>query len=269
MKLTEAISILTEAKIENPRHDARVIFKKLGGLRDYELLSTEASSDSPEVAGAVERRAKREPLQYIIGEVDFYRESYKVTPDCLIPRQETELLVDYAVKNIPTGKKFIDICTGSGCIAISTLSNTADTTAIALDLSEGTLRVASENAKQNGVFDRIEFVCRDALGEPVGESCLAVLSKPPYVTEEAYAALEPEIYAEPEMAFLAGEDGLIFYRAIVNLYKDKIEKDGFFAFEIGYDQGEALRKIASEHGMSAEIIKDYSGLDRLAILKHK
>lgn len=269
MKLTEAISILTEAKIENPKHDARVIFKKLGGLRDYELLSPAACSDTPAIIRAIERRAKKEPLQYIIGEVDFYRESYKVTPDCLIPRQETELLVDYAVKNIPTGKKFIDICTGSGCIAISTLSNTSDTTAIALDLSEGALRVANENAKRNGVFDRIEFVCRDALAEPCNGLFFAVLSNPPYVTEAAYAALEPEIYAEPRMAFLAGEDGLIFYRAIVKLYKDNIEKDGFFAFEIGYDQGEALRKIASEHGMSAEIIKDYSGLDRLAILKHK
>ena len=269
MTLTEAISILTEAKIESPKHDARVIFERLGGLRDYELISPVASSDDPKVRDAIARRAKREPLQYILGEVDFYRESYKVTPDCLIPRQETELLVDYAAKNIPSGEKFIDICTGSGCIAISTLSNTAGTTAVALDLSDGALRVAIENAKRNGVSDRINFVCRDALGEPVDEQFFAVLSNPPYVTDKAYAELEPEIYAEPEMAFLAGEDGLIFYRAIVKLYKDKIAKDGFFAFEIGYDQGDALRNIAIEHEMSAEIIKDYSGLDRLAILKFK
>lgn len=269
MKLYEAISILTSAGVENPRHDAREIFLRIGRLKDYELISADASSELPELISAVKRRAMREPLQYIIGTVDFYRESYEVTPDCLIPRQETELLVDFAVKNIPCGKRFVDLCTGSGCIAISTLSNTHDTTALAVDLSEAALRVAEKNAKRNGVFERATFISKDVLTEPVTESVFAVLSNPPYVTEAAYAKLEPEIYKEPKMAFVAGEDGLIFYRRIIALYKSKIEPDGFFAFEIGYDQGEALCELARLHGMSAEIIKDYSGNDRIAILRLK
>ena len=269
MKLSEAISILTSAGVENPRHDAREIFRRIGRLRDYELISANAESDIPELISAVERRALREPLQYILGTVDFYREIYEVTPDCLIPRQETELLVDFAVKNIPCGKSFVDLCTGSGCIAISTLSNTKDTAGIAVDLSEGALRIAERNSKRNGVSERITFACKDVLTEPVTESVFAVLSNPPYVTESAYAELEPEIYKEPKIAFVAGEDGLIFYRRIIALYKDKIEPDGFFAFEIGYDQGAALRELARLHGMSAEIIKDYSENDRIAILRLK
>lgn len=269
MKLSEAISILTSAGVESPRHDAREIFRKIGKLKDYELISADAESDLPELHSAVKRRALREPLQYILGTVDFYREIYEVTPDCLIPRQETELLVDFAVKNIPDGKRFIDLCTGSGCVAISTLCNTKDTTGVAVDLSEDALRVAERNAEKNGVFNKMTFICKDVLTEPVTESVFAVLSNPPYVTESAYAELEPEIYKEPKIAFVAGEDGLIFYRRIIALYKDKIEPDGFFAFEIGYDQGVALRELAKLHGMSADIIKDYSGNDRIAILRMK
>lgn len=269
MKLSEAISMLTEAGVENPRHDARELFRKIGKLKDYELVSPEANSDLPELISAIKQRAKREPLQYILGEVDFYRERYEITPDCLIPRQETELLVDFATKNIPSGKKFIDLCTGSGCIAVSTLCNTKNTSALAVDLSDGALSVAKKNAEKNGVSDRVKFLCRDVLTEAVADSAFAVLSNPPYVTEQAYSTLAPEIYKEPKMAFLAGEDGLVFYRTIVSLYKDIIEKDGFFAFEIGYDQGKSLCEIASFHRMSAEIIKDYSGNDRIAILKFK
>ena len=267
MKLSEAIKILTEAGVENPSHDARELFRKIAGCKDYELFSPTVCSDSPELQDAIKRRSEREPLQYILGEVDFYRETYKVTPDCLIPRQETELLVDYAVKNIPERKNFLDLCTGSGCIAISTLRNTKHVYAIAVDLSDAALRIAMENAKKNGVSDRVSFICHDVLKETVTDSVFAVISNPPYVTEAAYSSLEPEIYKEPQMAFVAGDDGLIFYRTIVSLYKDKIEKGGFFAFEIGYDQGESLREIARNNELSAEIIKDYSGLDRIAILK--
>ena len=269
MKLSEATSILTDAGVEDARHDARELFRKIGGFKDYELLSPNLCSNSAELVRAVKRRAEREPLQYILGEVDFYRESYEVTPDCLIPRQETELLVDFAVKNIPHGKNFIDLCTGSGCVAVSTLCNTAGTSAVAVDLSESALKLAKKNAKKNGVADRVSFICSDVLKSPVADSVFAVLSNPPYVTETAYSTLEPEIYKEPRMAFVAGDDGLIFYRRIVYLYKDKIEKGGFFAFEIGYDQGNSLRELAALHGMSSEIIKDFSSNDRIAVLKFK
>ena len=267
MRLSEAEARLAAAGIEEARSEARLIFSVLEGIPDYKLLF-DPESDSEELERAVSKRCLRTPLAYILGEVEFYRETYKVSPDCLIPRPETELLVDYAVRNIPDGARFADICTGSGCIAVSTLKNTVKTSAVALDLSPAAIAIASENAERCGVSERIEFITGDALRGIEGEF-FAILSNPPYVSEEAYSALEPEIYAEPKMAFVGGRDGGDFYRTMIPLYKNNLAKDGFIAFEIGYDQGDLLRRLAAENGMSSEIIKDYSGLDRIAILKNE
>ena len=268
MTLNEAISILTEAGVDSPSHDAEELFCHFGGYsRSTMYLMYNIESDSPRLIEAVERRAKREPLQYIIGTAYFYREKYKVTPDCLIPRFDTEILVDYAVKNLPRGATFMDLCTGSGCVAISVLCNTEDTTAIAVDIDGGALAVAEENAHSNGVGDRIHLRRIDLTCEVVDEPVFAVLSNPPYVSEEAYQGLEGEIFCEPAHAFLGGEDGGDFYRHLTPIYKGKIAKEGFIAYEIGYDQADLLRQISEDNGMSCEIIKDLSGNDRVAVLR--
>ena len=120
MTLDEAIDILTKAGIDSASHDAEELFYEIAGFgRSTMYLMYRVESDYPKLIEAVERRAKHEPLQYIIGKAYFYREKYKVTPDCLIPRFDTEILVDYAVKNLKDGASFIDLCTGSGCILIS------------------------------------------------------------------------------------------------------------------------------------------------------
>ena len=267
MRLSSAVSRLTEAGIDEARAEARMLFSRIGKINGCELLF-DPECDSAELREALERRCRRIPLAYILGEVDFYRESYKVTPDCLIPRPETELLVDYAVNHIPCGARFADICTGSGCIAVSTLKNTKSTTAVALDLSPAAISLARENAERCGVADRMEFITGDALNGIEGEF-FAVLSNPPYVSEAAYASLEPEIYEEPRMAFLGGADGGDFYRKMIPLYKNNLAADGFLAFEIGYDQGELISMLGKENGMSVTLIKDYSDNDRIAVLKHK
>lgn len=269
MTLREAINVLTEAGIESAEHDARELFRTFGGAGAY--VSRDAECTSGELARAVARRAEREPLQYIIGKVGFYREEYKVSPAVLIPRSDTEHLVDFAVKSIPEGEFFIDLCTGSGCVAISTLKNTKNTRALALDISRGALNIASENAAINGVSDRLTLTEGDALsGEAwAGYRPYAVLSNPPYVSCAAYAALEPEIYSEPRCAFVGGEDGGDFYRAIIPIAAGVINPKGFIAVEIGYDQAELIRSISAECGLSAEIIKDYSSLDRVAVLRRK
>lgn len=265
MRLSSAVKRLSEAGIDEARLEARILFSRIGKAPECELLF-DPECDSAELDSAIEARARRIPLAYILGEADFYRENYVVTPDCLIPRPETELLVDYAVNHIPCGARFADICTGSGCIAISTLKNTEGTVAVALDLSEAALKVARANAKRNSVSGRIEFIHGDALLGIEGEF-FAILSNPPYVSEAAYAALEAEIYEEPKMAFVGGVDGGDFYREMIPLYKNNLQSGGFLAFEIGYDQGELLRSLGASHGMETEIIKDYSGLDRIAVLK--
>ena len=267
MTLNEAEKILTDAGIEDARHEARIIFASVGGEPIYKLLSPSFASENPEVERAVLRRAKREPLAYIIGWVDFYNERYKVTPDCLIPRPDIEVLVDYAADNIPEGECFIDLCTGSGCVAISTLCATKNTRAIAVDISEGALGVAKENAGFMEVSDRIEFINADVTKSPVTDKVFAVLSNPPYVSDSAYKTLEPEIFCEPEIAFLGGEDGGDFYRILTPMYRDIIRDEGFIAYEIGYDQADLLAKIAMENRMRCTILRDLSGNTRVAVLR--
>lgn len=267
MTLNQAAEILRNAGVEAPLHDAREIFKHIGGLSHEELIFRDASCENPEVEKAVKLRAERHPLQYIIGSVDFYRESYTVTPDVLIPRSDTELLVDYAVKNLPSGSHFIDLCTGSGCVAISTLNNTINTTATAVDISKKALDVAKKNAKRNSVESRLSFVELDVMKRSLDEPFFALLSNPPYVTNEEYEKLEKEIFCEPKIAFLGGDDGMDFYRVITKTYMNRLEKCGFIAYEIGYDQREAIISIAKECRMRCEILKDLAGNDRVAVLR--
>ena len=268
MTINEAIDILKAAGVDSPSHDAEELFCHFGGYsRSTFYMMSSIESDSPKLIEAVERRAKREPLQYIIGKAYFYRECYKVTPDCLIPRFDTEILVHYAVKHLPEGATFMDLCTGSGCVAISVLCNTKDTKAIAVDIDGGALAVAEENAHDNGVSDRIHLRRCDLMSEVIDEPVFAVLSNPPYVSESAYKGLEGEIFHEPPHAFVGGDDGGDFYRHLTPIYKEKIAPEGFIAYEIGYDQADLLCTIAEENGMSCEILKDLSRNDRVAVLR--
>lgn len=269
MTLKEAEQILAEAGIKSARGEARKIFRSLGQIPEYELFSPRCNSESEAVADAIARRSQREPLQYILGEVDFYRETYKVTPAALIPREDTELLVEYAVKNLPRGSAFLDLCTGSGCVALSTLKNTEYTTAVAVDISDEAINLARENATRLGLCDRIELLVRDAMTDFYTGEIFAVLSNPPYVANDVYKTLEREIFFEPKEAFVGGDDGGDFYRVISAIYKEKISKDGFIAFEIGYDQRGLLEKIAENIDMSLSVIKDLSGNDRVAVLRRK
>lgn len=268
MTLKDAIELLCDAKIESADYDARCLFKHFAGAKDVDLIDKGYSSSDEALIRAVTRRASREPLQYIIGRVDFYRESYTVTPDCLIPRPDTEILVDYAVKHIPSGARFADLCCGSGCIGISTLKNTENTTAVLADISDGALALSKKNAIDNGVFDRVAFLQCDLLKETVDGELFAVLSNPPYVKRDVYEELEPEIYKEPRIAFVGGDDGADFYRTLTPIYKSKISKDGFIAYEIGYDQADILCEIARSCGMSCEIIKDFSSNPRVCVLRN-
>ncbi len=268
MTFGEAVALLTCAGVEDASHDVREIMEALDGVpRNCPIPS--ATTLGEEARAAIMRRKEREPLQYILGYAYFYREKYVVNPSCLIPRQETELLVDYAVKNLPCGSSFFDLCTGSGCIAVSVLKNSKCSHAYAVDISKDTLALAQKNAEANGVKDRIDFICADVLCEAISRPVYAVLSNPPYVSCSSYQTLAPEIAAEPKIAFVGGEDGADFYRRLTALYKGVIDIEGFILYEIGFDQGDILRLIAEENGMSCEIIKDYSSQDRLAILKLK
>ena len=267
MTLARAVEILKGAGVDSPLYDARQIFHRIGGIPMERLVLGGEVEDGSPAHTAILKRAARVPLEYVIGYTDFYRESYIVSDKCLIPRDDTEVLVDFTVKNIPPYAAFVDLCTGSGCVALSVLNNTDNTTAIAADVSDGALGIARKNAERLGLSERVEIIRADALSEAVCNRCYALLSNPPYVTEEEYPALSPEIHNEPKIAFVGGGDGLDFYKRITELYRDIIDDRGFIAFEIGYRQAAQLKEIAMRNRMSCEILTDLSGNDRVAVLR--
>lgn len=271
MTYNEICQALSGADIENSRAEATMLICSYCGLNTAELFTRrDEDFNSPELEEAVRRRCEHYPLQYLLGYWDFCHESYRVTEDTLIPRQDTEKLVEMAVKLMPEGARFIDLCTGSGCVAISTLAARKDCRAVAVDLFEKTLEIAGENAEHNGVGERLGFLAADVTDpsfmEPLGLfNC--ILSNPPYIEKEKIPFLEPELSFEPDAALDGGDDGLDFYRVIIGSYGKYLAPGGFMLLEIGFDQAKAVAAIASENGYGCEIFKDYGGNDRVAYLK--
>ena len=268
-------TLLEEAEIEDAGYEAELLILHFYPELDRAALMTEREKNfySEELYAAVKKRCERYPLQYIIGEWYFCNETYRVTPDCLIPRPETELIVLRAAELLPKGARFVDLCTGSGCIASSTLAMRRDCSAVAVDVFDPTLALAKENAEANGVGSRVEFVKCDVLSSDAaqricrGELFDAILSNPPYIKSEDMKALDPELLHEPEAALDGGEDGLIFYRKIIENFASSLKPEGFMLFEAGYDTSGDVAQIARAAGFYAEVIKDLSGLDRMILIR--
>ena len=272
MNYNEICKALAEAEIENNRGEAAMLICHFCGISRAELLSRrDEDFDNDALVEAVTKRCSRYPLQYILGYWDFCNETYRVTEHTLIPRQDTERLVELAIKLIPDGARFIDLCTGSGCVAISTLAARPDCRAVAVDLYENTLTIAGENAETNGVGDRLGLMLANVLEPSFMENLGTfdcILSNPPYIATSKIAALDEELAFEPCAALDGGEDGLDFYRVIIAQYAKYLNDDGFMLFEIGYDQADAICEIAKECGWECEIFQDYDANDRVAHL-HK
>lgn len=270
MTRRELIARLTKAGIDDARSDADLLLARFAGVSPARMLAEpEADYTGGALETAVARREAREPLAYILGECGFYGEVYRVTPDCLIPRSDSELLVENAIARLPRGARFADLCTGSGCLAVSVLAHRPDCTADAFDKSAPALALAAENAERNGVADRLTLTQSDLLTENLPRRYDAILSNPPYIAAGAIAALSPEVRREPHMALDGGEDGLVFYRSFLSRFSSDLTDRGTFYLEIGYDQGTALRDLAAQAGFSAEILRDLGGNERLAILSPK
>lgn len=273
MTYNEICIALSDAGIENDRGEAAMLICHFCNINKAELLGRhDEDFDEPALDAAVIRRCSHYPLQYILGYWDFCHETYRVTEDTLIPRQDTEKLVELAVRLLPERARFIDLCTGSGCVAISTLAARPDTHAVAVDLFEKTLEIAGENAETNGVGDRIGLIARDVLDpsfmDELGDfDC--ILSNPPYIETQQISLLDQELSYEPSAALDGGSDGLDFYRVIIGQYGRYLREGGLMLLEIGWDQGKAVAAIASESGYRCEVYKDYSGNDRVAYLTKK
>jgi release factor glutamine methyltransferase len=290
---------------DRARSDAELLLLHLLGKNkawlmthlDRELAEDKATS----FAGLIERRTKGEPIQHIIGETEFYRLPFRVTPDVLIPRPETEHLVERAAQLIPVfdnrttrffsfqrvrpathngereqsrldphkagwPPRILDVGTGSGCIAISIAHDWTEAVITAIDLSTSALEVARFNAESLGFADQIRFLQGDLLTSIAGEQFEIIVSNPPYVPTVDRESLSVEVRDyEPSLALFAGDDGLEVYRSLIPSAFDALVPGGFLLLEIGYGQSPAIEELLSCSGFAQiEFTPDLQGIPRVA-----
>lgn len=273
--------------IPNPRVDAELLLahvlkaKRIDLYTGFELTVSEKKL--AQFKEMVKRRATREPLQYIIGETEFWGLTIKVTPDVLIPRPETEMLVEEAIKahssrlvargqyttsnELPT-TSILDIGTGSGCIAIALAKHLTEASVIATDFSKEALALATENVRAHQLRDRIKLVLADIAPwrtfVAAEQKFDLILSNPPYICSDEFPTLQPEVRDfEPRRALDGGNDGLDFYRRITQDVADFLKPDGAILLEVGDTQAALVSGLLQKVGLLGTIHKDLAGMERI------
>jgi release factor glutamine methyltransferase len=274
--LRKAAARLSACGVQNCRLDAEVLLGHVLTRDRAWLVVHYPDSLDPGVQrsyeGLLDRRAAREPLQYITGHQEFWGLDFSVTPDVLIPRPETELVVETACAALDgvSRPSVIDLCTGSGCIAVSLARERADATLFATDRSRAALAVARQNAAHHGVADRILFLEGDLL-EPLAAlgirgSIDVIAANPPYVKSGELASLQPEVRDfEPEVALIAGQEGTEVSDRIISASPDYLRSGGWLIMEMGVGQGTMLCGLVERTGAygTIEVLKDLAGIDRV------
>lgn len=259
---------LKEAGVSEAVLDARLLLEYVCHTdRNTLLVHPErklSETECEDYLALIEKRSKRIPLQHLTGQQEFMGLTFRVNEHVLIPRQDTEILVEEAMKYLHDGMRILDMCTGSACILLSLLHYSNDCSGLGADLSKEALLVAKENADRLGLSDRTEFVHSDLFSEVKGRFDL-IVSNPPYIASEQIEELMPEVKDyEPRMALDGSEDGLLFYNKIVAESIKYLQPGGYLLFEIGYDQGMAVSELMTDAGYKeVEVVKDYAGLDRV------
>lgn len=214
----------------------------------------------------VSRRENHEPIQYILGKAEFYGLDFKVDKNVLIPRPDTEILVERVINFVGDNLyTVLDIGTGSGCIPITVAANCKNVKAYTVDVSEYATKVAKENAKLNGVEERVTFLNMDILKDFLDLEVDCIVSNPPYIEDGVIPTLMSDVKDyEPYIALSGGADGLVFYRRIAEKGYEILKKGGLIVFEVGYNQAQAVKEILKNNGfVDMEIIKDLAGINRV------
>lgn len=211
----------------------------------------------------IEKRAVHIPLQHLTGEQNFMGLDFLVNEHVLIPRQDTEILVEEIMRDLHDGIRILDMCTGSGCILLSLLHYSNDCVGVGVDVSEDALAVARQNADR--LAEKQAVFIQSDLFEKVEGSFDLIVSNPPYIRSREIAGLMPEVREhEPHLALDGKDDGLHFYREIIKGAMPHLKRGGQLFFEIGYDQGEAVQALLAANGYTEiAVVKDYAGLDRV------
>jgi release factor glutamine methyltransferase len=275
--IVEGAKILDATGVNEGRREAgSLLAHTLGRDRAFLLTHAEDPLTSEQVEAfraLVARRATTEPLQYITGHQEFFKLDFEVTPDVLIPRPETELIVEIGLELLPDdpGHYFAEVGTGSGCIAISLLHELPDARAVAIDVSPAALRVAKRNAERHGVSERLVFLESDCFSaiKTIGSFAL-IASNPPYVSDDELKDLQREVRHEPRAALAAGADGLSIIRRLICEARPFLRAGGYLVFEIGFGQREEVERLVDRRVWKLlEIRKDLQSIPRTFVLQKK
>ncbi len=286
--ISQGIEILKKSGIENPRIDAELLLSNVLGLNRYDLYikNKDLSLSDPrlrdEYFQLLKRRASGEPIAYLIGEKEFWSRPFKVGPGCLIPRPETELLIEVSLQFIeerkPPAPAILDLGTGSGCIAITLFFELSGigierTRIYASDISEEALKIAQTNAKFHGAQKGIHFIRTNWLTAFKPRSFDLIVSNPPYISESDFELLAKDVRDyEPQLALLGGHDGLHYIKKTLEGASLLLKDGGALIMEIGYDQHEEIVRYlesAESFFSNIEIRKDLSGIERVVFLKKR
>ncbi|MGD8786724.1 MAG: peptide chain release factor N(5)-glutamine methyltransferase [Phycisphaerales bacterium] len=272
---------LTNKGIESPRLSAEILLSGVLGLKRIELYTqfdkTVAAEQLDKLRDLVRRAGQQEPVAYLVGKTEFYSMELNITSACMIPRPETELLVERAIEFLRTrhGTQFVcDLCTGSGCIAVAIGKNFPDARIIATDICDEALAIADENIKKHQLKNKITLLCGDLFDPIISgldvEKFDLIVCNPPYVSSAEYEKLDKNVKDyEPRKALFAGIDGLDIYRRIIEKADEFLKPDAALMMEIGYAQGPAIRELLEQSGAFTEIKieKDFHNNDRIVSAK--
>lgn len=252
------------ASSETPLLDARVLLSYVTKTDARTLFRELTPDEKARFDELIRRRAAGEPVAYIVGEKEFMGYTFRLNRDCLIPRPDTETVVEHIIEhNTLPSPKILDLCCGSGCIGLSLALFIKGARVTLCDISEGALEMTRENSKLHSLDDRTEAVRLDVLSDPLPEGFDIIVSNPPYIPSAVTDGLEVA-RTEPRLALDGGTDGLDFYRAITPKAFSALAHGGLLAYEIGFDQGESVSAILAENGFKNIIVKkDYGGNPRL------
>lgn len=257
---------LKEAQLEEAQLDARLLLEEICGTDHNTLLchgDREVSEKEEEqYRKTIEQRAQHVPLQHILGYQDFMGLRFQVNEHVLIPRQDTEILVEEAMRYLHDGMRILDLCTGSGCILLSLLHYSNDCEGTGVDISKEALQVAALNAELLGI--KADFLKSDLYEKVTGKFDLLV-SNPPYIERKVIPTLMEEVREyDPYIALDGGEDGLDFYRRIIGGAQDYLKRGGQILMEIGSGQAQAVSELLREAGFKEiDVCRDFAGLDRV------
>jgi release factor glutamine methyltransferase len=274
--VAEIAARLAAAGVEDARPEAWLLLAAATGRQRAELMVGAGSPDAPEAAcleELVQRRMRREPIAYILREKEFWSLTFEVGPAVLIPRPETETVVEAVLDEIKghnAALRLLDLGTGSGCLLLALLSELPDATGLGIDASAAALAFAERNAARLGLAARAAFR-RGRWGEGLAERFNVIVGNPPYVAEREWFGLQPEIREfEPKAALVAGPDGLAAYRALAPHCARLLAPGGLCALEIGCGQGDAVAEILSDHALRVvATYPDLAGIERCLVGRHR